>query len=129
MELETKMLDHLAESDFVSFMDEHMAELETQWREAIPGSEEQERIHKQLIDQLRINKELTIYTFDKSEKIIDERRKKKEFWINTGLTAVKVLIPAGLSVALLRYSSNGGYMSGDESKAFGWLFGMANQKT
>ena len=126
---ESKMLEQLAESDLVSFMGEHMGELEEQWREAIPGSEEQERIHKQLMEQLRINKELSLYTFDKSEKAIDDRRKRKEFWINTGLTVGKILIPAGLSVALLRYSSNGGYMSGDESKAFGWLFGMANQKT
>lgn len=125
---ELKMLEQLEESDLVSFMGEHMVELEEQWRAAMPGSEEQERIHKQLMEQLRINKELSLYTFDKSEKAIDDRRKRKEFWINTGLTVGKILIPAGLSVALLRYSSKGGYMSGDESKAFGWLFGMANQK-
>lgn len=118
----------VSESVLINSLSEHEEELKKQWSEALPGSEEQERIHKQLMEVSRIKKEVILHASDEENSKEQNKKHRKEFWINTGLNVVKIVLPAGLSVALLRYSSKGGYMSGDEAKAFGWLFGMANQK-
>lgn len=105
-------------------LDQHIADLQEQWDNCMPGTEESDKIHKELMDALKLKSEyLKGYAESSKEKKANIRETIK-FVVQSGLQLAGVMIPATLMVALIKSSEGGAYMDGTESKVFGWLYGM-----
>lgn len=121
-------MEEIITIDAEEVIDQHIGDLEERWTEALPGSEESERIHKQLMETMKLKHDFLKLGNDSEEKLKTNRKEERKFWVQTMVSLIGVCVPTTLALAMLKFSNSGSYQTGDESKVFGWLFGLANRK-